>query len=394
MSRRSTKPAPKPDATSLHPHQPQSPVPPCAHGAESVEPWIPDSRFPPLPKDSVNSNIRNILLTNPYFPRFYADILLHFLPNSNEAKILRPHYPQICEKVNLIMSQNGTCSHIKVTGVRCGSPALHGEEFCYFHQNAHRSVRRPKQSRLHPIAMIEDEESIQSALMEVINGLMRNTIDLKRATLILRALHIAVKNASRVKYNIHSREMVTEIPQYAEPPVEDFDQSSQIDFPYNAFVPPKSERQIMEEKARAQKAQQWRDEQAEIRANLQRAAQSIVTTTHGATDHVGTAASAVQAKAKPSAPATPPTRVGADAFVRPPSPSEARTSAPAAGTTTKPDAIPPHTFKKPSQPLPAQSATAPLSAAPKSAAPRKPPTSATAPAPKERKDAAQAARHG
>jgi hypothetical protein len=50
--------------------------------------------------------------------------------------------------------------------------------------------------------MIEDEESIQYALMEVINALMRNTIDVKRATLIIRALHIAVKNAARVKFGI------------------------------------------------------------------------------------------------------------------------------------------------------------------------------------------------
>ncbi len=43
---------------------------------------------------------------------------------------------------------------------------------------------------------------------------MRNTIDLKRATLILRALHIAVKNASRIKFGLSKRDMVREIPQY------------------------------------------------------------------------------------------------------------------------------------------------------------------------------------
>src|ERR1043165_8776380 len=62
-----------------------------------------------------------------------------------------------------------------------------------------RGVRPPPQARLHPIALIEDEASIQAALMEVINALMRNTIDLKRANLILRALHIAVKNARYAK---------------------------------------------------------------------------------------------------------------------------------------------------------------------------------------------------
>ena len=130
------------------------------------------------------------------------------------------------------MSTNGTCTHIKVTGVRCGSPALKGEEFCYFHQNAIRSVRRPKQSRLHPIAMIEDEESIQYALMEVINALMKNTIDLKRATLILRALHIAVKNASRVKFEIQGKSSVNQIPEYALPPDNtEFSETAEIDFP-------------------------------------------------------------------------------------------------------------------------------------------------------------------
>ncbi len=111
------------------------------------------------------------------------------------------------------MPNTKTCTHIKVTGVRCGSVALRGEQFCYFHQHAHRGVKTPPQSRLHPIAILEDEESIQSSLMEVINALMRNTIDLKRAELILRALHIAVKNARRVKFP--TTNTVKEIPDYA-----------------------------------------------------------------------------------------------------------------------------------------------------------------------------------
>ncbi|HKT88886.1 MAG TPA: hypothetical protein VJQ59_10645 [Candidatus Sulfotelmatobacter sp.] len=114
------------------------------------------------------------------------------------------------------MTQSSTCTHIKVNGLRCGCPSLRGEQFCYFHQRMHRGVRMPAQARLHPIALIEDEESIQAALMEVINALMRNTIDLKRATLILRALHIAVKNATRVKFGLEKSNMVRDIPQYEE----------------------------------------------------------------------------------------------------------------------------------------------------------------------------------
>ena len=85
------------------------------------------------------------------------------------------------------------CSHIKVNGVRCGSPALRGEIFCYFHQRMIRGVRTPPRSRIHPMAMLEDEASIQASLMETINAIVRNQIDVNRARLVLRALHIATE---------------------------------------------------------------------------------------------------------------------------------------------------------------------------------------------------------
>jgi hypothetical protein len=95
---------------------------------------------------------------------------------------------------------------------------MRGEQFCYFHQRMIRGVRTPPQSRLHPIALIEDEESIQVALMEVINALMRNTIDPKRASLILRALNIASRNIRRMKFGIHDNKIVREVPSYPAPP--------------------------------------------------------------------------------------------------------------------------------------------------------------------------------
>jgi hypothetical protein len=110
------------------------------------------------------------------------------------------------------------CTHIKVNGTPCGSPALRGEVFCYFHQRMIRGVRTPPKSRLHPIALIEDEEGIQASLMEIINALIRNTIDFKRAQLILRALHIAARNAPRVHFRTHSNEMIHEVPQYPAAP--------------------------------------------------------------------------------------------------------------------------------------------------------------------------------
>jgi len=110
------------------------------------------------------------------------------------------------------------CQHIKVTGVPCGGPPMRGEQFCYFHQRMLRGVKTPPNVRIHPIAMIEDEESIQASLMEIINALARNHIDLRRADLMLKALWIAVRNSRRAKFNISNREMVREIPDYPAPP--------------------------------------------------------------------------------------------------------------------------------------------------------------------------------
>src|SRR5579864_1015785 len=164
----------------------------------------------------IKSRVRNILLASPSFPRLYADVVISSAPNSHEAKILARNYQKIIERTSMPVHPSvRVCTHIKVTGVRCGSPALRGEQFCYFHQRMVRGVSTPPNARLHPIALIEDEESIQASLMEVINALIRNTIDMKRAELILRALHIAVRNARRVHFNLQQSQMVREVPAYS-----------------------------------------------------------------------------------------------------------------------------------------------------------------------------------
>jgi len=180
---------------------------------------IPKTANPSTAAALVKSLVRNILLASPAFPRLYADVVISSAPNSNEAKILARNYQKIVERTSMPIHPNvRVCTHIKVTGIRCGSPALRGEQFCYFHQRMVRGVATPPNARLHPIALIEDEEAIQASLMEVINALIRNTIDLKRAELILRALHIAVRNARRVRFGQDKNEMVREVPTYPAPP--------------------------------------------------------------------------------------------------------------------------------------------------------------------------------
>jgi len=379
----------QPSSVDLHVLRSESETPSSKRTPEAddrlPEPWIPESKLPKLPARYANSSfisfVRKILLTNPLFPRFYADVVLATAPNSNEAKILRPQYQKLVEKVNQKvnhMSQSKTCTHIKVTGVRCGSPSLYGEQFCYFHQHAHRGVRKPPQSRLHPIAIIEDEESIQASLMEVINALMRNTIDLKRAELILRALHIAVKNGRRAKFEGRSTQVVREIPEYAQPETKKVDIAEnapepELDVPYTAMIPPPNYAEIEAERLHAAKAQEQRERQAAIRARLERAARGIT---------IG--------HAQPEAQPTPP-RTQANMETAAPS----RPSGPAVPLRSAVNASssrPTHTFKKEEASTPKQ-APEHVSQTPNSDAPvqRKPVASTPVPqataSPKERKSA-------
>ena len=193
------------------------------------------------------------------------------------------------------MPNTRTCTHIKVTGVRCDSPALRGEQFCYFHQRMIRGVRTPPRSRLHPIAQLESEEAIQASLMEVINALIRDTIDTKRAELIIRALHIAVKNAHHARFN-NSFDVVKEIPDYAaatenvgadalvrpggpevpgRSPATTTTPDSEFDLPYSAAIPPYPTRERQREIRQQAKDQVEQDRQAAIRASLIRAGQNV-----------------------------------------------------------------------------------------------------------------------
>ena len=190
---------------------------------------------PSTPASRVKSFVRKILLASPAFPRLYADVVISSAPNSNEAKILAHNYKKIValsNERNTQMSHPKSCTHIKVTGVRCGSPALRGEQFCYFHQRMLRSVRFPS-SRVLRSALLEDPESIQASLMEVVNGLLRGTLELKRGELILRALNTAVRNIRRVRFDLHQDEMIREIPNYPDQP------STDIDEPYEPSAAPR-----------------------------------------------------------------------------------------------------------------------------------------------------------
>ena len=88
------------------------------------------------------------------------------------------------------------CHHRKADGVRCGSPALHGRRFCYFHNR----LRVRRDAPLNYLPPLEDANGIQSAIMEVARALLQNKIDRKTAGLLFYALQTASAN---LKQRVH-----------------------------------------------------------------------------------------------------------------------------------------------------------------------------------------------
>jgi len=113
------------------------------------------------------------------------------------------------------------CAHIQITGHQCGSPALKHRDYCYFHERILRGVALPRNTHVEPMFILENEESIQYALMEVMNSIMMQRIEYKTASLLLRALSTAVANSRRTSFSHHPREMVCELPKDTSAPLDE-----------------------------------------------------------------------------------------------------------------------------------------------------------------------------
>ncbi len=90
-----------------------------------------------------------------------------------------------------------TCSHLKLDGVPCGSPALRGKQLCYFHQRDHQRsrqlsrVRRRAETLLLHFPPLETTQDVRLALFDVIDALADHRIEPQRASALLFALQQA-----------------------------------------------------------------------------------------------------------------------------------------------------------------------------------------------------------
>lgn len=87
------------------------------------------------------------------------------------------------------------CRHIKDDGQRCRAAALKDKPYCYFHMKFDRLHKRESLE----IPPLEDSTSVLLAIGQVVRALNHETMDCKRAGLMLYGLQIAATVTARRK---------------------------------------------------------------------------------------------------------------------------------------------------------------------------------------------------
>jgi hypothetical protein len=98
------------------------------------------------------------------------------------------------------------CHHVKVNGIQCASPALRNEKHCYYHAQIRRkgvevNLNAPvSEHATMTLPTLEDANSIQMGLAEVIRLLATKQIDHRTAALMLYALQTASSNLKHTSF--------------------------------------------------------------------------------------------------------------------------------------------------------------------------------------------------
>jgi len=106
------------------------------------------------------------------------------------------------------------CQHLKINGTQCGSPALRRNRFCFFHKRFQdEQIKLSADRARHGVAtfvlpVLEDANSIQIALMQVMRLLVSQQIEHKTASLLLYALQTASTNLRMTNFKPFIHEVV------------------------------------------------------------------------------------------------------------------------------------------------------------------------------------------
>src|ERR1700758_3497642 len=106
------------------------------------------------------------------------------------------------------------CQHLKTSGTQCGSPALRRNRFCYFHKRYQDErirlnvVRRRRGTATFFLPVLEDANSIQMSLMQIMRLLLTGQIEHKTASLFLYALQTASTNLRQTNFKPWIHEVI------------------------------------------------------------------------------------------------------------------------------------------------------------------------------------------
>jgi len=105
------------------------------------------------------------------------------------------------------------CQHIKVNGTQCGSPAVRSNHFCFFHkrwrdQRVSVSSSRKSGKAALELPVLEDANSVQVTLMQVMRLLLAGQIEHRTASLMLYGLQTASSNLRSANFEPAHKENI------------------------------------------------------------------------------------------------------------------------------------------------------------------------------------------
>lgn len=105
------------------------------------------------------------------------------------------------------------CEHIKDDGIRCGTPAVTGRHFCYYHCRIHHPGARIA-TRRYRAPIPESVASLQVALAHALQGLGSGDISPKQANSMMYGIHLGTNllHLSKPLSEADKLQVATEIP--------------------------------------------------------------------------------------------------------------------------------------------------------------------------------------
>ena len=108
------------------------------------------------------------------------------------------------------------CQRIKTNGTQCGSPALRNGEYCYFHYRWRMTTVDLSHSAHHVttefvLPVLEDADSIQITLGQIMRMIVCRQVDTKSAGLLLYGLQIASANLRRTRFEPYHKDVTVDL---------------------------------------------------------------------------------------------------------------------------------------------------------------------------------------